>query len=229
MKDRRSQRGVGSGMLQHFEEILGLARAARGDHRNMRGIAHGCCERTVEAGLNAVGVHRREKNFACSKLLPARGPLDGVDSFIMAAAFGEDVPAAGKSTPGVDSKNDCLRSELFAQRRDQIRIAHGSCVDAHLIGTGLVPRAASFLPKATKRRAADLWAAFAESADPQGLTDIYGIQAQAAGEEIALAEILVEKGGDGNLEEARRLLDRRASETPLFVRSRYRLASACAR
>lgn len=53
---------------------------------------------------------------------------------------------------------------------------------SHLVGTGLVPRAASFLPKATKRRAADLWASFVENADRDGLTDAYGIQAQAVGE-----------------------------------------------
>jgi tetratricopeptide (TPR) repeat protein len=48
-------------------------------------------------------------------------------------------------------------------------------------------------------------------------------------EEIALAEILVARGGEASLEEAKRLLDRRASEVPLFVRSRYRLAVASAR
>lgn len=47
-------------------------------------------------------------------------------------------------------------------------------------------------------------------------------------EEIALAEILVAKGEEASLEEAKRLLDRRASEQPLFVRSRYRLAVASA-
>lgn len=48
-------------------------------------------------------------------------------------------------------------------------------------------------------------------------------------EEIALAEILIERGGGEDLEEAGRLLNRRASKMPLFVRSRYRLAVACAR
>ena len=47
-------------------------------------------------------------------------------------------------------------------------------------------------------------------------------------EEIALAEILLARGGEASLEEAKRLLDRRASEMPLFVRSRYRLAVASA-
>jgi hypothetical protein len=45
-------------------------------------------------------------------------------------------------------------------------------------------------------------------------------------EEIALAEILLAKGGEQDLREAKRLLDRRASALPLLVSSRYRLAVA---
>lgn len=48
-------------------------------------------------------------------------------------------------------------------------------------------------------------------------------------EEIELAEILLAKGGDADIREAQALLDRRASDMPLFVRSRYRLAVAQAR
>jgi lambda family phage portal protein len=55
---------------------------------------------------------------------------------------------------------------------------------AHIIGAGLVPRAATDLPKSTKRKAKDLWQAFGENCDPEGLTDIYGIQARAMGEVI---------------------------------------------
>jgi hypothetical protein len=45
-------------------------------------------------------------------------------------------------------------------------------------------------------------------------------------EEIELAEALMAKGGDGDIREAKALLDRRASDPPVFVRSRYRLAVA---
>ncbi len=45
-------------------------------------------------------------------------------------------------------------------------------------------------------------------------------------EEIELAEILLANGADADLLEAKSLLDRRASDPPLFVRSRYRLAVA---
>jgi hypothetical protein len=45
-------------------------------------------------------------------------------------------------------------------------------------------------------------------------------------EEIELAEVLLTRGGAGDIREAKALLDRRASDLPVFVRSRYRLAVA---
>jgi hypothetical protein len=45
-------------------------------------------------------------------------------------------------------------------------------------------------------------------------------------EEIELAEVLLANGGEGDVQEAKALLDRRASVPPVFVRSRYRLAVA---
>ena len=45
-------------------------------------------------------------------------------------------------------------------------------------------------------------------------------------EEIELAEVLLANGGAGDIQEAQALLDRRTSEPPVFVRSRYRLAVA---
>jgi hypothetical protein len=48
-------------------------------------------------------------------------------------------------------------------------------------------------------------------------------------EEIELAEMLLAQDSQSDTLEAKRLLDRRASDPPLFVRSRYRLAVAQAR
>lgn len=45
-------------------------------------------------------------------------------------------------------------------------------------------------------------------------------------EEIELAELLLERGGDTDVREAKSLLDHRSSDEPLFLRSRYRLAVA---
>lgn len=43
-------------------------------------------------------------------------------------------------------------------------------------------------------------------------------------EEIELAEVLLAQGGEADIREAKSLLDRRGSDPPIFVRSRYRLA-----
>lgn len=48
-------------------------------------------------------------------------------------------------------------------------------------------------------------------------------------EEIRLAEILIEQGGPRQIAEAKELLDRRASDMPLFIKSRFRLCVAQAR
>lgn len=52
---------------------------------------------------------------------------------------------------------------------------------AHLIGTGITPRA-DVKEKRAKETARDVWDAFVENCAPEGLTDFYGIQAQLAGE-----------------------------------------------
>ena len=55
---------------------------------------------------------------------------------------------------------------------------------AQMVGTGLTPRAADWAQKGQKKKAAELWDAFAENCDPEGLLDIYGKMAQAIGEVI---------------------------------------------
>lgn len=54
-----------------------------------------------------------------------------------------------------------------------------------------------------------------------GGTDASGTTGE---EEIELAEILLARGDDADIPEAKAILDRRASDPPIFVRSRYRLA-----
>lgn len=52
---------------------------------------------------------------------------------------------------------------------------------AHLIGTGIVPRPVS-TQKRAKKAATDAWNTFSENCDPEGLTDFYGIQSRLIGE-----------------------------------------------
>lgn len=52
---------------------------------------------------------------------------------------------------------------------------------AHLVGTGIQPRPADGKEQA-KKTAREAWNAFADNCDPEGLTDIYGLQARVVGE-----------------------------------------------
>lgn len=52
---------------------------------------------------------------------------------------------------------------------------------AHLIGTGIQPRPVA-TEKRAKKTATDAWNAFSDNADPEGLTDFYGLQARLIGE-----------------------------------------------
>ena len=102
----------------------------------MRGARDGAGERAIEAVLHAVGIHGGEQDFARAERLAARGPLDGVDAFVVAAAARVDVPAAGRVAARVDGQHHGLRAEFLAQLGDQLGPAHGGGVDADLVGAG---------------------------------------------------------------------------------------------
>ncbi|MDF2621413.1 MAG: phage portal protein lambda family [Xanthobacteraceae bacterium] len=55
---------------------------------------------------------------------------------------------------------------------------------AHMVGTGIVARPPRDASKAAKKRSREAWNAFVENADPAGMADFYGIQAQLAGEVV---------------------------------------------
>ena len=102
----------------------------------MRGAGDGAGQRAVETGLNAVGVHRSEQDFAGAERFAARRPFDGVDAFIVAAAAREDVPFARRVTAGVDGEDDGLRAEFVAEFGDEFGTADGGGVDGNLVGAG---------------------------------------------------------------------------------------------
>ena len=115
----------------------GFPGAARRDHRNVRGIVDSERERAIEAGLDAIGIHGREQDFAGAELLATSRPLHGVDAFIVTAAASVNVPFARSRASRIDRENDGLRSEFFAQLRDQLGPAHRRGVDADLVRAGV--------------------------------------------------------------------------------------------
>lgn len=80
-------------------------------------------------------------------------------------------------------------STIIARSRDQVRNSEWARnakqkLTAHIVGTGFTPRPPGDLSKAMKRRRRDLWNAFSDNCDPEGLRDFGGIQAQAMGEVV---------------------------------------------
>lgn len=55
---------------------------------------------------------------------------------------------------------------------------------AQIVGTGFMPRAADWVAKGQRKKAAELWDAFSEACDAEGLMDIYGKMALAIGEVV---------------------------------------------
>ena len=93
-----------------------------------------------------------------------------------------------------ERSRDLVRNNPYATKAVQALVSN-------LVGTGIVPRARSSRQRLVK--AADqLWQAFAEAADADGLTDLYGLQALVARSLAESGEVLV------------RLRDRRLEDGP---------------
>ncbi|MFG1414044.1 phage portal protein [Xanthobacter sp. VTT E-85241] len=72
---------------------------------------------------------------------------------------------------------DMVRNNEWARNAKQKLVAH-------IVGTGFTPRPPAGLSKTTKKRRRDLWNAFSDNCDPEGLSDWNGKQAQAIGEVV---------------------------------------------
>lgn len=136
-------------------------------------------ERSVAAAFPAWGLRRL---YAKASLEQAR---------LTARAY--DAARRDRRTDGWRATNASANAELapslklmIARSRDLTRNNEWALNgkrkwQAHLIGTGIVPR-----PVATEKRAkqiaSDAWTAFSDNCDPEGLMDFYGKQAQLAGE-----------------------------------------------
>src|SRR6185312_3869737 len=133
VKDRSGERGVGFTIRQDFGKVFGLSRSARGDHRNPCRSRDGAGKCAVEAGLDAVGVHRSEQDFTGSEGFAACCPFDRIDAFVVASAAGIDVPFAGSMPSRVDRQDDSLRAELLAELGDECGPADGGGIDRDLV------------------------------------------------------------------------------------------------
>jgi hypothetical protein len=116
--------------------VLGLAGAARGDHRHVDCAADRGEQREVVAVLSTVAVHRGQQDLPRPALHALTRPLHGVAARRRAPAGHVDLPALAGPL-GVDGKHDALVAEHARELVDQVRSRHGRRVDRHLVGPGV--------------------------------------------------------------------------------------------
>src|SRR5439155_14875892 len=92
VKDGSGEGCVSARILEHFEKILRFASAAGSDYRNVGRFAHRSCQLAIEARLNAIGIHRGQQDLSGAQLFASPGPLDGVETLVVAPAACIDVP-----------------------------------------------------------------------------------------------------------------------------------------
>src|SRR5690606_2801590 len=136
MENRGREHGRGMALLHAVDEMVEIADAARGDHRNAHRIGHRAGQFQVEALLGAIAVHRGEQDLAGAVGRRALRPVDGIEARTLAAAMGEDFPFSGRCLPRIDGDDDALAAEFLRRLADEFRPRHGSGVDARLVSAG---------------------------------------------------------------------------------------------
>ena len=99
-------------------DVLGVAGAAGGDHRQVDRLRDRRRQLEVVAGARAVGVDRREQDLARAAFLGLARPLDRA-----AAGLGRAGPRAHAALLGVDRDDDRLRAEPRGELGHELRAA----------------------------------------------------------------------------------------------------------
>src|SRR3954454_9797077 len=137
MEDRGRQHGVGTTRRQTFTQMIEVARAARGDHRDVNGRRYGFQEWQVVAVTSAIAVHTGEQDLPCTPAGRLSGPRHDVESAGVPPAMGVDTPAlALRLAASVDGDDDALAAKDVRPGVDEVGIADGRCVDRNLVGAG---------------------------------------------------------------------------------------------
>ncbi len=140
VEDRRRQHRGGMSFADAVHQMIEIAHAAGGNHRDAHAVRDRARERKVKTLPCAIPVHRGEQNFTGAERNDFLGVFDGVDPGRIASAMGEDLPAiraaASFDALGVDRKHDALIAEFFRRFLDEFAAADGGAVDRHLVGAG---------------------------------------------------------------------------------------------
>jgi len=149
-------------------------------------------ERALAAVAPGWGVRRLSHKLALDQARTVAQQARGYD------AARQDRRTSNWQAPASSARAEVGRGLPMVRRRSRDLIRNSEWASnakrklvAHMVGTGFMPRAADFVAKGQKKKAAELWQAFAENCDPEGLTDIYGKMAQAIGEVVEGGSCLI--------------------------------------
>src|SRR4051812_9353653 len=138
VEDRRCQHCGSMALADAVDQMIEVADASGGDHRNRDAVSDRAGEREVKTLPGAVAVHRGQQDFTGAERDYFLGVFDGVDPGRIAPAMGEDFPAirpaAALDALGVDRHHDALVTEFFGRLLDEFAAADGGAVDRNLVG-----------------------------------------------------------------------------------------------
>ena len=93
-EDRGRQHGAGMAPGYPFNQMVKRTDPAAGDDRNRDCIGNRAGKLKIIPGLGAIPVHRGNQQLARTQFGQADGVGNGIDPGCLAAAVGEDFPAA---------------------------------------------------------------------------------------------------------------------------------------
>ena len=124
-------------VIDDIREMLQRAGTAAGDDGNRNRVAHCPSQRAIEAGSRPIGVHAGQKDFACTELHGAAGPLNGIQIRGMATPMGVDTPGFSVGFAFRVDRNDyTLGTKTIGGFTDQVGVPDGGGVERDFVCAG---------------------------------------------------------------------------------------------
>src|SRR5690606_2040226 len=128
-----SQHRIGLALEDAGGQVLEVADAAGGNHRDAQALADGAGDTQAVTALHTVLVHAGQEDLAGAQVFHLLRPGHGIQAGRLAPAVGEDFPAAGSDLLGVDGDHDALGAEARGGLADEFRVEHRGGVDRDLV------------------------------------------------------------------------------------------------
>ena len=136
VENGRCEHRVGATHGCTFDQMIEGSDTSAGDDRHIDSVSDSARESQVVPGFGAVAIHRGEQDFAGAQLHYLVGPLDGIDSSVLASTLHEDVPLVFADAFRIDSYDCTLAAEFVRYLGDEFWPLDRSRVDGHLVCTG---------------------------------------------------------------------------------------------